>query len=244
MADVFHEYHLLESQLQPRINKKQVLEEILSSFERLVRVRARRSRQVLELIRQQRPRWTKTDIFAERWKYLRSINKQIPIEFLGAWPMEKALRRACGVGKVVLEELRRLRQVVAAAHRKFNVIVNDIDRCQAIKSCQSIQRDTILSSTCITLCVMTCVDHLPQGCPVCHVVYIGTSADNRYVESTDRDNGIVTLRPLEYELSLLLQERRAQEQLVLEAEQSLAHVQDPVQQSAATHLQQWICCRY
>ena len=91
---------------------------------------------------------------------------------------------------------------------------------------------------------MLSVDHLPQGCPVCHVVYIGTSADNRYVESTDRDNGVVTLRPLEYELSLLLQERRVQEQLVLEAEQALDREQAPVQQSAASHLQQWISCRY
>lgn len=88
------------------------------------------------------------------------------------------------------------------------------------------------------------VDQLPQGCPVCRVVYIGTSADNRYVESTDRDNGIVTLRPLEYELSLLQQEKKFQEHVVGEADRELAEVEIPLQQSIATNLQQWICCRY
>ena len=76
------------------------------------------------------------------------------------------------------------------------------------------------------------------------MVYIGTSADNRYVESTDRDNGIVTLRPLEYELSLLQQEKKFQEHVVGEADRELAEVEIPLQQSIATNLQQWICCRY
>ena len=142
MSEVFHQYQLLESQLQPRIQKKLVLEQLLSSFESAVAV-GTRSRQVLRWVRRQRPPWTMTDLFAERWKYLRSINKHIQIEFLGAWPMEKAFRKTCGVGKAVLNELRRLRQDVAQARQKYQVIVRDIDSCQTIKACRSIQRTLI-----------------------------------------------------------------------------------------------------
>ena len=144
MEEVFHQYRLLENQLQPRITKKQVLQELQRSFEAAV-MAGGRSRRVLGIFRQRRSPWTKTDIFAERWKYLRGINKHIQIEYSGAWPMEKSFRKACGVGKASLYELQRLRQQVEQANRKHTIIANDINKCLAIKACQSIQRTNICS---------------------------------------------------------------------------------------------------
>ena len=67
--------------------------------------------------------------------------------------------------------------------------------------------------------------------------------DNRYVESIDRDNGIVSLRPLEYELSLLLADRSTQLEIISQLKTQLDDFQTPLQLKVAINLQAWIRCR-
>ena len=67
--------------------------------------------------------------------------------------------------------------------------------------------------------------------------------DNRYVESIDRDNGIVSLRPLEYELSLLLADRSTQLEIISQLKIQLDDFQTPLQLKVAINLQAWIRCR-
>lgn len=177
------------------------------------------------ILQSERKSLSKSALFAQRFKYLRQINKEISDEYSGAWPMEQSLMLQASITPKVIRALRYKQMCVKHAQDKYNTIAFDIDRCHKIQSCTSLQH------------------HLPQGCPVCHVMYIGTADDNRYIESVDRDSGILTSKPLEYELSVLLMEQDAQRLVVAESQEQLDNMEQPLRQHTAWQLQQWICCR-
>lgn len=139
MTGLIKQFHKMERHLQPFVDRKTLLEELHSLVDSS-KGPGTPARRLLSTVRHRRRPWTKSDIFAERWKFLRGVNKHISVEYLGAWPMEKSFRRLCGVESRVLSELRRLRVVSEQAHRRQAVIARDIERCQAVKDCKSIQR--------------------------------------------------------------------------------------------------------
>jgi hypothetical protein len=70
-------------------------------------------------------------------------------------------------------------------------------------------------------------NHEENGCPVCGVIYIGAEK-RHYVEAVDRDDGLTTLRPLDFERRLLAKDEALQriEVAALQDKLNLFELQD------------------
>lgn len=155
---------------------------------------------------------------------LRRINRAIQEEHSGLWEMEKHLFRSVGVSAKVVANFKHEQQMTLNAEAKYAFIVDAIQKISFMGVCTS-------------------VFHRAQGgCPICHVVFIG-AVNAAYVQAIDRSDGTITLRPIEFELGLLLREEIEQKTIVADLAQALTDTEVPLKHSIALALQKWWCCR-